>query len=283
MLFRTVVNHFLRQTAEEKIREAVNKSGKKQDASPDKEIPPCDVAFIFALSFESGGFVDLLSDVVTTRCHSFLEYTAQLNKQRIVVVDSGVGCDSARIAAEELITVHRPKWIISAGFAGGLQDELRCGHILMANKIVDCHGKQLSVGMNIDSQTIAGSKSLHSGRLLTVDHLVQKETEKRALGKKYDALACDMETMAVAEVCQQQKVRFLSVRIISDAVNDTLPPEVARLLNQKTFASKMGAAAAAIFNRPGSVKDMWKLKEDALKASDRLAKFLVSMLPQLTE
>ncbi|NQT40578.1 MAG: hypothetical protein HQ581_24005, partial [Planctomycetes bacterium] len=40
-------------------------------------------------------------------------------------------------------------------------------------------------------------------------------------------------------------------------------------------------AAAAIWRRPGSVKDMWRLRENAMVASDRLAEFLAGMIGQL--
>ena len=73
--------------------------------------------------------------------------------------------------------------------------------------------------------------------------------------------------------------RFLSVRIISDGLDDRLPPEVERMLDQHSLAGKLGAATRAIFQRPGSVKDMWKLQEIAHRASDRLANFLVGRDP----
>ena len=90
-----------------------------------------------------------------------------------------------------------------------------------------------------------------------------------------------METAAVASTCQQAKTRFMSVRIISDAFEDELPKEIERFLQQKTMASKLGAAAGAIVKRPSSLKDMWKLQEEALKATDRLARFVCSVVGQL--
>ena len=69
--------------------------------------------------------------------------------------------------------------------------------------------------------------------------------------------------------------------VVRDAVDDELPKEVERLLEQNSLASKLGAATGAIFNRPSSIKDMWSLKEQAIKASDRLARFLVRTLGQL--
>jgi len=86
------------------------------------------------------------------------------------------------------------------------------------------------------------------------------------LGDSYHALACDMETMAVAEACRQGKVRFMAVRVISDAVDDQMPPEVEGFFGQKTVAAKLGAATGALFKRPAVVKDLWHLRDEAGKA-----------------
>ncbi|OHB84476.1 MAG: hypothetical protein A2V98_15340 [Planctomycetes bacterium RBG_16_64_12] len=73
----------------------------------------------------------------------------------------------------------------------------------------------------------------------------------------------------------------MAVRVISDAVDDELPRDVKRLIEQQTRAAKLGAVVGAVWNRPSSVKDLWKLREDALVASDRLAQFLASTIEQL--
>jgi adenosylhomocysteine nucleosidase len=107
--------------------------------------------------------------------------------------------------------------------------------------------------------------------------------EKEQLAEEHAALGCDMETFAVVEACQQAKTICMSVRVVSDGLEDELPREIEQLLGQTTLAAKLGAAAGAIFQRPSSVKDMWKLKEDAIKASDRLARFLTGVIAQLPE
>ena len=90
-----------------------------------------------------------------------------------------------------------------------------------------------------------------------------------------------MESFAVAEVCRARHVRFLAVRVINDAVDDELPRDVEHLLDQKTHAGRFGAVTGAVWRRPGSVKDLWKLRERATSASTRLGKFLVGMMEQL--
>lgn len=242
---------------------------------------PCDIAFVFGLGVEAGGLIDLLQDGVTTRCDSYLEHVGTIEGRSIVIAESGVGRQNAAQTTDDLIAIHQPSCVISTGFATGLRDELKYGHILMTNSVADCTGNQHPIHLAMDPAAIQSIKGLHVDRLLTVDEMRQTPQDKRMLGEQYAAAACDMETFAVAEICQNQSVSFLSVRVISDTVDDQLPFEIETLKDQKSLASKLGATAGAIFNRPTAVKDLWKLKEDALKASDRLARFLVSVSSQL--
>ncbi len=59
-------------------------------------------------------------------------------------------------------------------------------------------------------------------------------------------------------------------------------PAISIILRQKTMLGRLGAASGAIVRRPASIKDMWKLRENAILASDRLAKFLEGVVTQLT-
>lgn len=295
MWLRFLVNQWLQGEGKQRIYEVVADAVRSQrgerpngvdssNAEPNEEVvppPPCDVAVLFALNIEAGGFVDLLQVPLTSRYDNCVEHAGKLGSKQLIVAETGVGRIPAGQVAEEVIRCHKPTWLISAGFAGALQDGPRRGHIVMAETIVDTAGNELETGLKLDARTLAGQPSLHNGRLLTVDNLVRTEEEKRKLGEQFSAVVCDMETAAVAEVCRRNKTRFLSVRVVTDRVDDQLPPEIESLLGQKTFAGKLGAAAGAIFNRPSSVKDMWNLREEAIKASDRLAKFLRGTIEQL--
>ena len=286
MMLRWMVSNWLRQNAHEQLRSAVagamqGKLGPEAEDSNEPP-PPVEVVVVFALSVESGGLVDLLKERISTRCHSHTEHRGQLNGRQVLVAESGVGQDAANAVTADVIRLYQPDWVISAGFAGALQPELRRGHILMAEEVVDVTGKRLSIGLTVDHASIEASPALHVGRLLTVDHLIRTRSQKEKLGANHAALACDMETLAVGEACQRAGTKFMSVRIISDALDDELPKEVESMLAQETLVGKLGAATGAIFHRPSSVKDMWKLKEDALKATDRLARFLTGVIDQLT-
>lgn len=296
MLLRWLVNNYLRDAAKGNLQSvlaetlrginpaaaAANAGEASQPQQPPELAPPCDVAFIFALGIESGGLVDKLSGSTITKCPTFLEHAGTMQGKEVIIAESGTGAAAAAAATADVIKFHEPAWVVSAGFAGGLAVGPQKGDFFMADQVLNLKGERLDVGLKLSSEAIAATKRLRVGRLLSVDKLITSPVEKKKLGDEHQALACDMESFAIAETCRQLKTRFLAVRVISDGVDDELPKEVSRLLKQTSLGAKLGAAAKALISRPQSAADMWKLQEDALKASDRLARFLVSMLPQLT-
>ena len=289
-VFRWVVRSWLHSAASRKIRETVTEAAREKLAeatdaaeADDAEVRqrPCDVAVLFALGIEAGGLEDLVEGAVFGRGDGFSVCQGGLKGRHVVVTQSGPGRQAAAHAAEALIAGHKPQWVISAGFAGGLTEELKRHDLVMANSLVDAEGNRLALDFKVDPASLAQTPGVYVGRLVTVDGIVRLPSEKRALGDKYQALAVDMESYAVAEVCRRRQVRFLAVRVVSDAVDNELSADVERLLQQETRAAKLGALVGSMWNRPSSVKDLWKFKEDALVASDRLAKFLASTIEQL--
>ena len=287
MMLRWILSDLIRQTAYQKVTDTVSSLGEPgsrdqhQDDST-RELPPCEIAVLMGTNLEADDFASSLAGRSTTRCASFVEHAGTVAGRSVVVAETGTGAQASGRAADDVIAMHHPDWVISAGFAAALRPELRRGHILMADQVVDPQGDPLVVGFQIDPQVIATMRHLHVGRLVTVQQPVRLPTARRELGEQYEALAADMETAAVAQVCARHKTRFLSVRVIADQVDDRLPIEVERMMGKSSWAAKLGVVTGALLKRPSSVKDWWHLQQQALLASDRLAEFLRGILPQLT-
>jgi adenosylhomocysteine nucleosidase len=265
------------------------------------EIKSCHTAAVFALGAEAGGLEDLLTGVVTVRGHGFSAKEGGLNKRRVVVVRSAAGRDNAAAAVETVIDGHRPQWIISAGFAGGLDPALKRNAILLADQVADENGGWMKIsnsplplgegsGVRDDLQEnsphpnpLPKGEGITTGKLLTLDRVLRAPEEKKSLFAKHGAAAADMETFAAAEVCKRRNIPMLAVRIILDAAEDTLPSDIERLLRQRSESARWGAALMTVIRRPRSLKDLWALKERSLVASDKLAKFLAERIAALPE
>jgi adenosylhomocysteine nucleosidase len=279
MYLRSLVQAWLKNAANAKVREAVVQAAKGQLAQPAVEPPvgeirPCHLGIVFALGIESGCLEDLLQGVLTIRGSGLVVREGGLKGRRVVVMLSGAGRKKAAAAAELLIDGHRPRRVISAGFGGGLCPSLKRHDILIADRLLDANGGETPVELPASLAAMVGQPGVRCGPLLTADHVVRLPSEKQELFRRFGALAVDMETFAVAEVCRRRQVAFSSIRVINDPAGEKLPRDMEHLLAQKTEVARLGAALGAIWRRPGSAKDMYQLRENALVASDRLAKFV---------
>ncbi len=196
---------------------------------------------------------------------------------RVAVVEAGMGFVRARNATTALIDAHTPDWILSCGFSGALHPEMRIGEIVMANSIVDQHGQELKQTLNAESNPTGG---LYVGRILTADQMVRTVQEKQQLADQHQAIAVDMESLAVAQIARDRQKNFMAIRSISDDMSADLPPEVLSVVGN-TGAIRFGAVFGSLVKRPESAKEMWHLRGNAKIAAESLATFLDGVVHQL--
>jgi adenosylhomocysteine nucleosidase len=196
---------------------------------------------------------------------------------RIAIIYTGMGFAAARRGTQALIDAHSPKWILSAGFSGALQPQMKVGDLVVGNALCDTHGQEIRMEMRMESDPPRG---LWVGKLVTADQIVRTVAEKQQLAEKHQAIAVDLESLAVAQVCRESKTGFMAVRSISDDLSVDLPPEILTLVNS-TGASRLGAAMTFLVKRPSSIKEMWNVRENAMTAADRLAPYLIGVVERL--
>ena len=244
-------------------------------------LPQADLGVVFALSQEAGCFVDLLSNVRVLRGDGFTVRTGCRRDRKIVLVESGPGAQHAAKATHALIDAYRPRLVVASGFAGGLDPIVKRHDLCVADSLVDAQGNEVALAPTAVVPWLSEVQNLHQGRLLVLDRVVRLSEEKRQLGARHQALAVDMESLAVVEVCRERQVAVLVLRAVSDAVDDELPPDIGRLLASRSFAGQLGAAIGSVFRRPAVMKDLFHLHQNALAASGRLAEFLVMLVERL--
>ncbi len=279
MVFRTLVQTWLQNAAKAHLRDAAAPASQSQSRPPRPSRPgaepkPCHVGLVFALGNESGCLEDLLEGSVAIRGSDFVFREGGWKGRHVIVVRSGSGASNAARATEALIDGHQPRLVISAGFASTLCPELKRNDILVADRLLTTEGGTVALQWPQALSGALAQPGVHRGGLLSSARAVRLPDEKQSLFQRYAALAVDGETFAVAAACLRRDVPFRSLRVINDTLEEALPGDVQHLLDQKTSAARVGAALGAIWNRPASAKDLYRLQENALVASQRLARFL---------
>jgi adenosylhomocysteine nucleosidase len=253
--------------------------------SSPSQIPPAstsdasraDIGIVCALAIELAPFLKKCLNVRKYSGGRFVFRGGLLDQVRVAVVETGPGAKLAERGTLALIDAHRPTWVISAGFSGGLAPEIQRNDVIIATGIRSSSGRELKFDLRYQAEPENG---IHVGRLLNSDRIVRTVEEKKQLAAETGCLAVDMESFAVADACRQTGTRFLAVRSISDDLLQDLPPEAIAI-----FASggvrRWGAVASSLWRRPSSASDLWQLRDQAVGAAESLAKFLTSIIEWL--
>jgi adenosylhomocysteine nucleosidase len=259
----------------------------RQPSGPGRAAPApvaVDVGIVAALSIEVGFLVDQMTGVrkYSGPGHTVIEGICA--GKLVALIVTGAGREAARRGAQLLLDGHRPRWLLSVGFAGALDPALpRCA-LVMPNEVIDLDGRLFAIDVNVPPPPPGDDgpgARIATGRLLTVDRIIATAAEKAEIRRQHGAGLVDMETSAVAAVCSERGVRFLAIRVISDDAHVDLPPEIVTMLSH-TGSYRVGAALRALWQRPSRIKDFWTLHEHAQEAADRLARFTVAALDRLT-
>ena len=247
-------------------------------STPSQPAPPpvsADVGVVAALGIEVAPFLAKLGRVRKYSGPKVSVVEGEVAGKLVAVVLAGAGRARAQRGAEVLLDGHRPRWIVSAGFAGALDPTLRRNDLVLASGVVTLEGRRYGIDLAVPE-----GQGLRSGRLLTVDEIVRTAAEKAELRRAHGADIVDMESSAVAALCAERGVRFLSARVVSDEAGTDLPPEVLAILG-RSGGLRLGAAVGAIWKRPASVKDLLALRTHAAEAADALARFLLGAMARL--
>jgi adenosylhomocysteine nucleosidase len=243
----------------------------------DVDLARADIGLIAALPWEIAPLLRRCEKVRRYKAASFVMHGGRYRGIKLAAAEAGMGFARARTAAQAMIDGHNPDFVLAVGFSGALQSGLRVGDVVVANALVDEHGQSVALDLAMPASPESG---LHVGRLLTSDRLIRRAEEKLELGRRYDALAVDLESLAVAQVCRERKRRFMAVRVVSDDAASDLPEEILTIAGP-TGSVRWGAALGALWRRPGSAGELWRLRSVAQQCGERLAAFLEGVLVQL--
>ena len=149
-------------------------------------------------------------------------------------VQSGIGKAAAARTATEMILREHPDCIINSGCAGGLAPGVDVCDIVVGAQTAyhdvwcgegNLPGQVQGLPQRFDADpallraalSLQTAQPVRSGLICTGDQfLTDPEDDARVLEIYPDALACDMESAAIAQVCHHYGVPFLSFRMISD-------------------------------------------------------------------
>lgn len=241
--------------------------------------PTVDIAVVCALELEAAPLVRRLRGRRKTIGNRFVLVEGVVAERRVAVAWTDAPTKRLSDAADALLFTHKPRWLVAAGFAVGLDDAARTGDIVLASEVADEAGNCLNVGIRLATDD-AGAPGTHAIRLVSTARWPHSIAEKHELHVRTGAVAADSQSFSLARICAEQQTKFLAIRVLADDCSRDAAPELLAVYHPSA-KFRWGAAVGALLRGTGRATKVWKLRSAAKRHAERLADYIVQVLPRL--
>lgn len=213
-----------------------------------------------------------LDNMQTHQHANFTFYTGSVEGNDIVLVQSGIGKVASTIATVLMIDKFAPDYIVNTGSAGGFEQSLEVGDIVISDDVRHHDADVTAFGYEIGQlpgmpagftphptlvaaaqagiEQLDGIKTL-TGQITTGDTFMTKDEDiAKARADFPNMAAVEMEGAAIAQTCHQLNTPFVVIRSMSDIAGKESPTSFEAYLETASVNS-----SALVINMLNELKD----------------------------
>jgi adenosylhomocysteine nucleosidase len=201
----------------------------------------------------------------------------KLCRPNLVLLQTGMGCENADRTLRTFIREQPVSAVLGVGLAGALSSTLGIGDLVVGQEI---RGPSLIVPpaafAKVAQQMQANGLRIHLGTLVTQNQMACTAEGKRQLAASMGltgAGCVDMESWAMARVCQESGIPYVIVRCISDIMGEDLPLDFNRFRRPDGNLDDRRIAISALMH-PSCIRGLWKLARQLNFCTRKLAEFV---------
>ena len=198
------------------------------------------IGILCAMDQEVAALYEMIQQPEITEISGYRFAVGRPAGKDVVVAKCGVGKVNAAICAQTMLLTYHPELVMNSGVAGSLSEKLRICDVAVGQDIVQhdidttACGDELAlvpeldrVYLPCDGETArvicraAEKVGVHAlpARIASGDQFVSFPEKKRWIVEHFGAMACEMESGAIAQVCCRSGVKCAVIRAISDSTD----------------------------------------------------------------
>jgi len=164
------------------------------------------------------------------------EYSlCRLHSGDCIVMLSDIGFENARKSIEFLLGKYDVQLVLSVGMAGGLNESVAIGDIIISNYIhlVSDEEKSYCINESITNflyqmavNAIGNQKKrgfipkVYKGSVISVNEFITSGRNTNCFDNTYNGWCVEMESGVIAEACRMANVSFAAIKVISDFADE---------------------------------------------------------------
>lgn len=182
------------------------------------------------------GIVVALPEEISTLTANKIDKGCSISlSENILVAYSGAGFKNAQKASQDLLEQGAER-LISWGCAAALAPNLKPGDLVIANQLIDADLHPIDIQSTWLQHTVNILKQytvVFSGKLAESRSIVANSSDKAMIHQQSQAIALDMESIAIAKVAAKADRPFMAIRAVADPANMNLPAAITYAMNNK--------------------------------------------------
>jgi len=220
------------------------------------------IAFICAMPMELRPLVRKLS-LRRTQIGSLAAHRGSLGRLDVVATVTGMGTRLARRGTERLLDAVAIDKVVVVGITGAVDDVTPIGTLVLPEVVVDA-------ATGTEYRPSAVGPGTARGKMWTGDELLT-DLDVIAGLRDRGVVSLDMETAAIAEVCQARGIPWSVFRVISDRATDGSVDQEVFHLSHQDGTPNWAAVARYFLTHPGRIPRMARLAKGARLATEAAA------------
>lgn len=198
-----------------------------------------------------------------------------IGRAEIVATTTGIGTRAAAGRAKELLDLGPVDRLVVVGIAGGIGPSVGIGDLVVPDLVID-----LRTGAEYRPSVLGTTEP--RGTLATSDDLLKDRADIARL-ERQGVIAVDMETAAIAAVCESRRCPWSVFRAISDRADDWSTDQAVFDLAGPGGEPDLVAVVRFVLTRPGRVPQLSRLARGLSIAAKVAASAAANALRELYE
>ena len=229
------------------------------------------IAVTFALPTESSEFLRRLGNKSRVNRNDIRIVRGTIGHRLIEVIHTGVGKNICRQRIGRFLENQHFDFLISAGFAGSLNQELQVNDLLVAKNFSTVDLKHASLS----------NVSIYAANMLTVPALIDSGEERERIGHESGASAVDMETEFIARACAAHDIPLLALRVVTDTPAQPFPAPPHVLFDIQKQRNPIAVFAGFFLAHPRRIPGLVQFATRIARARKILSNALVRIVPDM--
>jgi nucleoside phosphorylase len=231
------------------------------------------IAVTFALPAESSEFLRQLGNKSRADRNGISIVCGTIGGRSIEVMHTGVGETICRERIAKFLENQQFDFLISAGFAGSLNDELQVNDLFVAKNFS-------TVDLKL-AQPSLSNVSINAVNMLSVPALIDSSEERERMARESGASAVDMETESIACACATHRIPLLALRVITDTPTQPFPPPPNALFDIQQQRIHIAVLAKFFLAHPARIPGLVQFARRIARARKTLSNALVQIVREL--